>query len=165
MSVKKGDRVEFNHGGFTKYGVVIRGGKKPLVRIDGTMDAVSGPSAAFVPSSHPIPKDVPSVMDKWGVSKFKDYGNGRETPAIEATITLNGKPVIYAYNNGGGGCNVYHRMEADSGDVVGMLQADAKEWGRKFGYRYDFETEDTWLLWAVDHKPFGTLAVDYLKDY
>lgn len=163
--MKKGDRVEFDRGNGPEYGIVFRGGKNPTVYLDGGETAVKGPAGAFKPSNHPLPKDEPSVMDKWDVKSYKDTGFGEETPQFQAEITLNGKVVIIASNEGMGGCNRYHPAKGANRSVIDQLVADAKAWGKQFGYPYDFEVEDTWVEWAGREKIYGKKAVDYFKEY
>ena len=165
MSLKKGDRVEWIQGPETKYGVVFRGGKRPTVYIDGGIHSVKGGAGAFSLSNHPLPVDEPSPMDKWGVKSYKDSGMGEETAHFQATITLNGKVVIYARNQGRGGCNMYDQdfKNGVERSILADFAADAKAWGEQFGSPYNFELEDTWLDWAAHDKIYGKLAVDYFK--
>jgi len=164
--MKKGDRVEFERGNGIEYGVVFRGGKKPTVYLDGGATSVKGSAGCFTISTHPLPVDEPSVMDKWGIKSYKDSGFGEETPAFRAEITLNGKVVIYARNQGVGGCNIYNRDPKNPVDgVLDRLTADAIVWGKQFGYPYDFEVEDTWVEWAGREKMYGKTAAEYFKEY
>lgn len=161
--MRKGDRVQFIDKGSYAYGVVLKGGKGNITVIrDGGELQVSGPATAFRLSKHPLPADEPSVMDKWSIAKYKDTGYGDETPQFNAEIALNGKVVITARNSGQGGCNMYTAIDYD---YVRQLEADAKEWGKQFGYPYDFEAHDTWVEWAAREKIYGVLAVDYFKKY
>lgn len=164
MTIKKGDRVEWIQGPETKYGVVFRGGKRPTVYVDGGIHSVKGAAGAFSLSNHPLPADEPSVMDKWDVKSYKDYGMGEETAHFQATITLNGKVVIYARNQGCGGCNMYTPIYGGvDRSILDDFAADAKAWGEQFGSPYDFEMTDTWLDWAANEKIYGKKAVDYFK--
>ena len=166
MTLKKGDRVEYEYKDEILYGIVFRGGKNPTVYRDGGEKSIKGPAAWFVRSTQPLPVDEPSAMDKWGVKSYKDSGMGDETPAFQAEITLNGKVVIYASNHGTGGPNFYHRNPKSPVDgVLDMLEADTKAWGKQFGCPYDFETEDSWLEWAAREKIYGKTAVNYFKEY
>ncbi len=161
MTFKKGDRVEWIQGPETKYGVIFRGGKRPTIYVDGGEKTVSGPASAFNYSDHPMPTDEPSVMDDWDVVRYKDFGNGEETPSFEARISYKGECVLVASNHGTGGCNNYHGDRA----LINQLEADAKAWGKQFGYPYDFEAHDTWVEWAGRERKYGKLAVDYFKEY
>lgn len=161
MTFKKGDRVEFDRGNGAEYGVIFRGGKRPTVYLDGGEKTVTGGAGAFNYSNHPLPTDEPSVMDKWGVKSYKDSGMGEETPHFQAEITLDGKKVLDVTNHGSGGPNMYYGDRA----LINQLNADAKVWGKQFGYPYDFEVEDTWVEWAAREKKYGKLAVDYFKEY
>ena len=161
MALKKGDRVVFVIDGETKYGVVFRGGKKPTVYLDGGEKSVTGHADLFHLSAHPLPADEPSMMDDWDVVRYKDFGNGYETPSFEARISYKGECVLVASNHGTGGPNDYHGDRA----LINQLATDAKAWGEQFGYPYDFEVEDTWVEWAGRERKYGVLAVDYLKEY
>lgn len=168
MTLKKGDRVEYIHDGETRYGVVFRGGKNPTIYRDGGELTITGLAAAFRISKYPLPTDEPSAMDKWTIKSYKDSGFGDETPQFHAEIALNGKVVITASNHGTGGCNNYHPVNAVDGkywDTIDQLKTDATEWGKQFGYPYDFEVEDTWVEWASREKIYGKKAVDYFKEY
>lgn len=160
--MRKGDRVEFPMEGTTKYGVVLKGGKNRItIILDGGERQISGPASACKKSIHPLPVDEPSVMDKWTITKYKDSGFGDETPQFYAEIALNGKVIITAGNTGCGGCNMYSGNSA----IIKQFEADAKEWGKQFGYPHDFEVADTWVEWAAREKIYGVLAVDYFKNY
>lgn len=168
MTFKKGNRVEWDQGSDTFYGVVSRGGLHPTVVIDGGEKFVRAPCLLFRYSDHPLPADEPSVMDKWTIKSYKDFGNGDETPSFSAEIALNGKVVIIAGNHGTGGPNNYHPAKLGDGkywEHTDQLKADAKAWGKQFGYPYDFEVEDTWVEWAGRERKYGKLAVDYFKEY
>ena len=160
--MRKGDRVEFPMEGTTKYGVVLKGGKNTItIILDGGERQVVGPASACKKSTHPLPMDKPSVMDKYSIAKYKDTGYGDETPQFNADIALNGEVVITAHNHGTGGCNIYRGDRS----VIEQFEADAKEWGEQFGYPYKFEAHDTWVEWAAREKIYGVLAVDYFKNY
>lgn len=163
--MKKGDRVEWVQNGETRYGIVFRGGKNPIVYLDGGATSVSGPARAFAFSKHPLPKDEPSVMDKWDVKSYKNTGLGEETPQFNADITVNGKVVLHVSNDGRGGCNRYYPARGMCRGVIDQLITDARVWGEQFGYPYDFEVEDTWVEWATREKIYGKKAVDYFKEY
>jgi len=167
MALKKGDRVEWEQNGEQRYGVVFIGGKHPKVYIDGGEKQIKAPSIVFKISTHPLPADEPSVMDKWTIVSYKNHGNGEETPSFTAQIALNGTIVLVANNHGTGGPNNYHPagVHKDSRALIDQLEADAKEWGKQFGYPYDFEAQDTWVEWAAREKIYGKLAVDYFKEY
>ena len=160
--MRKGTRVEYIDRGNYAYGVVLKGGKgKITVICDGGKTQVTGLAAFFRKSNHPLPVDEPSIMDKYSIVKYKNSGFGDETPQFNAEIALNGKVVMWASNNGQGGCNMYR------GDriVREQFSADATEWGKQFGYPYKIEVEDTWVEWAAREKIYGVLAVDYFKEY
>jgi hypothetical protein len=165
--MRKGDRVEFQMKGTTKYGVVLKGGKgKNTIILDGGERQVTGPSSALLKSAHPLPADEPSVMDKYSIIKYKDTGYGEETAQFGAEIVLDGKVVLYVRNTGQGGCNMYQRNPKNPIDgIQKQFEADAEKWGKQFGYPYDFEAEDTWVEWAGREKIYGKLAVDYFKGY
>ena len=167
MTMKKGDRVEFVFEGETCYGVIFRGGKKPTVYRDGGERQIQGAAALFTISEHPLPADEPSVMDKWTIVSYTGHGNGEETPSFTARIALNGKIVLVASNHGTGGPNNYHPAGVHKGSraLIDHLEADAKVWGKQFGYPYDFEAQDTWVEWAGREKIYGKKAVDYFKEY
>ena len=173
---KKGDRVEYdvteNGKPTIGYGVVRKGTTKPNGKVTVVMDGGNfettgvGPDGGYRLSKHPLPVDEPSVMDKWSITRYKNTGFGDETPQFNAEIALNGKVVILARNSGQGGCNMYYRnppMPIDGG--IEQFIKDATEWGKQFGYPYDFEAHDTWVEWAAREKIYGVLAVDYFKKY
>ena len=160
--MRKGTRVEFTYEGNLSYGVVMKGGIKPTIMFDGGVLQISGPANAFRKSKHPLPVDEPSVMDKYSIVGYKDTGYGDETPQFNAEITLNGSVIMTALNIGQGGCNMYTAINREVSD---QFEADAKEWGKQFGYPYGFEVEDTWVEWVTREKIYGVLAVDYFKEY
>lgn len=164
--MRKGNRVEFTYEGNLSYGVVMKGGKKPTVIFDGGITQIVGPATTFRLSNHPLPVDEPSVMDKYSIIKYKDTGFGDETPQFGGKIVLDGKVILYVRNVGQGGCNMYQRNPKNLIDgIQKQFEDDAKEWGKQFGYPYDFEIHDTWVDWAANEKIYGKLAVDYFKRY
>lgn len=160
--MRKGARVEFTYEGNLSYGVVLKGGKKPTVIFDGGELQITGAANAFRLSKHPLPTDEPSVMDKYTIASYKNSGFGEETPQFNAEIMLNGSVIMTARNDGNGGCNMYTAINRA---VMDQFEADAMEWGKQFGYPYDFEAHDTWVEWAAREKIYGKLAVDYFKEY
>lgn len=160
--MRKGDRVVFTIKNILTYGVVSRGGKgKITVIIDGGIKQISGHISLFKLSDVPLPKDDSSPMDKWSIKSYRNTGAGDETPQFTAKILLNGKPVINASNYGHGGSNDYHGNRA----VIDSFEDDATAWAEQFGYKNPTEADDLWLGWAAEEKPYGVLAVDYLKSF
>jgi len=109
-------------------------------------------------------KDIPTVMDKWGVVGYKK-GRGQETIRFQAYVTLNGKKVIDASNDGCGGCNRYHATGEDNFKAVAQFEKDAVEWAKKMGDKKPMEPDGTFIEWYVNDKPFGVTAKQrFLKD-
>jgi hypothetical protein len=162
MTFRKGDRVEAAHKGETLYGVVVRGGKKVTMRVDGNETELKGPASLFHTSTRPLPTSTPSVMDKWGVKGYKEIEGHGDSPTFHAKITLNGKVVGEAMNDGWGGCNCYrfNDRELDS-----QFHADVKAWVAHFGYADMFEPDDSWVDWYVLERPYGVTADKYISGY
>lgn len=169
---KKGDRVEFRQkkDGPLEYGVVSKGGKRITVVLDGGTHQVSGPPAAFQPSTHPLPKDDPGPMDRYGVIGFKSAG-GEETERFECKITLDGKPIIIASNDGNGGSNRYRPFKWESAkdrELVVAFDKAATDWVLQLGgdgTEKPYECGDFWLSWYVHERPFGITFAAALKKF
>lgn len=164
---KKGTRVSHTdkRTGETVYGTVKSVQRKApfkvVVILDGGEYQVSGPFFVFKETDVPAPKDEPSVMDRWGVTGYHSCG-GDETECFEAGITLNGKRVGRARNDGNGGCNSY--MGTDSYCIPGF-ETDAVAWARQFGWEKPFEAADMWIDWYVKFRPYGVTAKKYIEDF
>ena len=165
--LRKGDRVEWTNktkdGSFeTKYGVVTKGGSfSATVIYDGGEYQVKGPVSLFRLSSHPLPTDAPSVMDKWGVKRYKEIPGHGDSATFHAYITLKGKKVLEAMNDGWGGPNSYHGGRA----IENQLEEDAKEWGKQFGCTHLNEMTSLWIDWYVNRRPFGVTAAQEMAEF
>lgn len=158
---KKGDRVEFLFKGETTYGVVLRGGKKLKVVIDGGINIVEGPAGLFYYSNKELPKDPPNPMDNWSVKKYKAI-EGNDSYCFSAIICYEDKPVLEVHNSGRGGPNIYRTLcEAK---YMGDFEKVTKLWAKQFNSKYDFELDDLWVDWYVNHRPYGVTAEMYFKD-
>lgn len=168
QSCKKGQRVkvmvsEGKGHSMLYHGVISKGGSRRCTAVlDGGYRQVSGHPSVFEESDVPLPKDPPSVMDKWGVVGHKEF-RSLDGGGFNAFITLNGKKVMEAMNEGHGGPNNYWPCKGQKHDVVDQLQADAKEWAKQFESDYTIEVEDLWVDWCVSQRPYGVLASQYLK--
>jgi len=161
--MKKGTRVEFINKNQVCYGVVEKGGNnKNTVVLDGGKREITAEATYFKESSHPLPKDKPTVMDKYSIKGYKSLG-GEETDCFTATICLNGKPILYARNAGQGGCNSYNALK-DNSDYDKFIKA-IKEWTTALGYSKLFEAEDTWVSWYTTQRPYGKTAQSVITEY
>lgn len=159
---KKGQRIECTFKGETKYGVVSKGGKNKItVVLDGGVTELKGHVSLFRTSDKPLPKDKPSVMDKWEVKKYKEIKGHGDTPTFEAAICLNGKPVIQAMNDGWGGPNMYY----GDFEVVKQFENDASEWAKTFGCKNATEMDGIWIEWYVFKRPYGVTAEQELAEF
>jgi hypothetical protein len=169
-SYAKGDRVEFTQGGTIIYGVVSRGGSSVKVIHDGGEKVTSGDARAFRPSQQPLKKDSPDAMDRWTLASYKAIERrSRETTCFDAKIALDGKPVIEASNDGGGGCNFYRPLPGAPKGVCDKLEADAKAWrirvtGKEPEKSYG-DDADMWISWKADKQPYGVTAAAYWADF
>lgn len=161
---KKGDRVHISHKGQNIHGTVVKGGKRLKVVEDGGKNQWMVDAAICKPSLVPAPKDAPSALDKWGVSGYRTAG-GEETVRFEAYITLNGKRVLHASNDGRGGCNNYQNLTGHlyQGGEYAKLEADVKDAMRQFGRKWEFEVVDLWVGWYTDGRAYQTFS-DYMAE-
>jgi len=161
-----GLRVEATHGKKTVYGVVksIRTNRGTVV-LDGGREQISGPLGAFRPSAHPLPKDEPNVMDKWGVVKYKALKVVDEPGGYNAEVTLNGVAVIQAYNQGHGGPDNFQPLKGQTHKVTAQLAADATAWASQHTDGKVSEVEGLWVEWFVNSRPYGVLAKQYLAPF
>jgi len=164
MNFKKGDRVSIpTKGGEIVYGVVVRGGsKKVTVTIDGNEQQASGSPACFQHSDHPLPKDKPNSMDKWGVTSYKEIEGHGDTATFHAKLTLDGKIVGNAMNDGWGGCNCYHFKDSE---IEKQFYSDCKAWCTQFGYADMLEPDSTWVDWYVTDRPYGVTAETVIQNF
>jgi hypothetical protein len=165
----KGDRVEWTQRGTVIYGVVSTGGSGTIKVIhDGGEMVSSGDARTFRPSQHPLKKDDPDAMDRWTLVNYKAIERrSRETTCFDAKIALDGKPVIEASNDGGGGCNFYRPLPGAPKGICDKLDADAKAWraraaGRELERSYD---ADMWISWKADKQPYGVTAAAFWADF
>ena len=157
---KKGDRVEFLFKGENTYGVVLRGGKKLKVVIDGGINIVEGPAGLFYHSNKELPKDPPNPMDKWSIKKYKAI-EGNDGYCFSAIIYYEEKPVLEVHNSGNGGPNVYYGLS--DARYMKELENATKAWVKQFNNDDHFEIEDLWVEWYVSQRPYGVTAEMYLK--
>jgi hypothetical protein len=162
----KGSRVQFEENGVMLYGTVVKGGLNVTVRMDGGESEMRGPSELFYPSQKPIEKDPPSEMDRWGLKGYKAYPSmSEETECFEATITLNGKPVLAARNEGRGGSNSYYPLKGAPVGVIGMFEEDATKWAQSHGTTLTFELHDLWIDFKANKADYGVTSKAYWADY
>lgn len=163
--MKKGDRVEFT----TREGTLVTGYIKSVSKT-GTVKMVEegGDTEWKVgvrllrPATKLIETDEPSVMDKWGIKGFKEVHGHDDSLPFEARITLNGKVVGEASNDGWGGSNMYHFTDHATRE---RFTADAKAWFAQLGGTDTFEVEGLWVEWATIKKPYGVTAKAYIADF
>lgn len=165
--IRKGDKVMFTYDGKEQKGIVTKGGQRKIeVRIVGTNTIIGGIIAAFREADFELPKDPPSVMDKWSVINYEEFDLAADGLVYRAKIALNGKKVIIVYNAGQGGETTVNPIYGvGTNKVVQQLHDDTKMWVKQFGWE---EYTDPWCLglwfdWCLDDKPYGVLAEDYLK--
>src|SRR3546814_165771 len=133
---RKGDRVEYDDAGRTRFGTITKGGKSVTVILDGGEYRVTGPATAFKPSAEPLPQGPPHQMDDWDVVGYKEFRQmSQETTAFDAVITFKGERVLNARNSGTGGSNIYHRTEVAEALINDRFEADAKQWEADHGDR------------------------------
>src|SRR3546814_17090244 len=127
---RKGDRVEYDDAGRTRFGTITKGGKNVTVILDGGEYRVTGPATAFKPSAEPLPQDPPHQMDDWDVVGYKEFRQMSQEPtAFDAVITFTGERVLNDRNRGTGVSKIYHRTEGAETPLNDHLGADAKKWG------------------------------------
>ncbi len=165
MKISKGDRVEVTaKNGEVLTGTVIRGGKSVTAVVDGGETQVKAPAACFRRSDKPVPASPPSVMDKWGVKGYWQITGHGDTPTFHAKMTLDGKVVGEAMNDGHGGPNDY--LFAD-GTLRARFLADCQTWANQFSPAGTAipEPDSMWLDWHVHARPFGRTAEAYLAAF
>lgn len=169
-SYTKGDRVEFQYNGETRYGVVSKGGSSRVQVIeDGGVFSHSGPISVFRPSTHMLKTGGPDEMDRWSVASYKLHEKmSDDTPCFEAVIALDGKKVISASNHGTGGCDDFHAFPGAPDGVVERFESESRAWVARFDTRADdsrfFECSSSWLDWEVNKKPYGVTASDFFEE-
>ena len=160
VDFKKGDRVELDYKGKVIYGVVKKGGTRVQVIADGGKEQFGVDPRNLRPSDVPLPKDPPHAMDAWGLKGYKaNEAFSEETLMFQSEITLNGKAVISAKNDGRGGCNMYYPLEGGYATVEKFLES-AKQWLRDHGMPEDdiYEPGDNWINWKANEQPYGVTA-------
>ena len=162
--IRKGEKVTFGYDGEERKGIVTKGGSKKIeARIIGTEMIVRGHPIGFWVEDFEIPKDPHSVMDKWKVVKYREFGLGGDGVIYKAFITLDGVNILAVYNNGGGGETDLCPINQGTRETLRQFHNDAKIWVKQFGWDRDPDPFETWFDWDLDHKPFGVLSSDYLK--
>jgi hypothetical protein len=171
--LKKGTRVKFNQDGKILYGTVSKGstinkdGASSSVKVvvDGGKFVVTGHPLCFRKDNTPMPRDLPSVMDKYSVTSYKEHKDmSDETVCFSAKICLNGKPFLNTSNTGCGGPNEYHLISGSQEDLDIFFE-DAKTWNIQFGDKKPYEPEDTWVSWYTLYRPYGETAKSYISNY
>lgn len=165
MKFRKGDRVEFDDNGVTKYGVVSKGGAKKIeVIADGAEFIVKGHAAGFRPSNQPIPMDSePSPMDDYGVKGYKEF-KSFDGGGFNAYITYKGKKILEAFDEGNGGEVSTHGIGGtpySRSPEEEKFYADAKAWAIQFGDSNGFGAVGMWFDWYVHERPYGVTARMY----
>lgn len=162
-AVAVGDRVETVHDKKTVYGVVraVRGNTATMVA-DGGQTELKGPVGIFKPSSHPLAKDKPNLMDKYGVVKYKALKVVDEPGGYNAEITLDGKKVLQAFNQGTGGPDNFITFTGVERKVIDQFYKDAEAWCQLFGYKEPGEAAGLWVEWYVNYRPYGVTGEAYI---
>lgn len=169
--IKKGSRVCFpirgTDGTEVLHGVVSRmqkGKGKATVIVDGGRSSCYLPLTMLKHSDRPLPKDPPHPMDRWAVRNYKEHAaDVGETVALLAVVTLDGKDVFIARNDGRGGCNRYDPTDLE-GPKLREFQAAAEQWASDHGYDGLMEPEDAWLTWKAQWAAYGMTAKDFLEE-
>lgn len=166
MTLRKGDRVAFKHQGAVLTGTVVKGGSKKIKVIrDGGKYEVTGPPECFRKFDLPLPKDPPSPMDKYEVISYKEINGHGDTPTFSCTITKDGIPIIQASNDGWGGSNMYYPIGNGSHQDVKAFVDAARAWAVQFGASNPIESEDLWIDWYENYKPYAVTAQKYWDEY
>ncbi len=159
----KGDRVETEYKGQTVLGTVLRvlnGAAK--VAIDGGKITLRGPATAFRPTDVPAPRDPPTPADRWAVDGYRQIRGHGDSPTFHAWLTLDGRRVLEAMNDGRGGCNEYR----GDVEVQRRLHDDMTAWSEALcPGALTFEQADTWLDWYATQRPYGVLARTMLEEF
>lgn len=163
---KKGDRVEFT----TREGVLVTGYIKSVTKTGIVKLAQEGGEFMWKvgirvlrDASTPAAVDEPSVMDKWGLKGYRKTSGHDDSQPFVAKITLNGKVVGEAYNDGWGGANLYY---FDSHGIRQMFTDDAKAWWLQMSGSTDsFEIEGLWIDWCANERPVGITARKYAEGF
>ena len=159
----KGDRVETEIAGETVRGTVLRitnGIAK--VAVDGGKCTARGLATKFRPTDVPAPRDPQTPADRWAVEGYRAIRGHGDSPTFHAWVTLDGKRVLEAMNDGHGGCNEYR----GDPDVRRRLFDDAKAWAEALcPGALTFEQADTWVDWHANQRPYGVLAQAMLEEW
>lgn len=119
------------------------------------MGAVGGHVPAKTKGRQP-----PDPMAAYSIAGYRQLPGLEFTGAFYAWITLAGKPIVEALNNGLGEGNVY-RGERAAQDA---LCAAAKAWFASYGYLDKEEAESYWLEWYIEFRPSGATAQEYIAE-
>ena len=169
VTAKKGDRVQFpmmgDNGIETAYGVVKKGGKRNvIVVLDGGKHEVLAKAMLFELSDKPLPEVESTLMDKYSVKDFKGIGVGKDGDMFTCTICMAGKAFATVQQSGNGGPNYYHplKVEEEYRSTLEQFKKDAQEWMKLFKTP-PIDSEDLWIEWWVNYRPYGQTAAEYLK--
>lgn len=161
--MSKGDRVQTEYKGQTVHGTVLRiAAGMAKVAVDGGRYTLRGPVTTFRPSDVQAPRDPPTPADRWAVTGYRSIRGHGDSPTFHAWVTLDGRRVLEAMNDGHGGCNEYR------GDIAvqQQLRADTTAWAEALcPGALTFEQADTWLDWYVNQRPLGVLARTMLEEF
>jgi hypothetical protein len=164
----KNDRVETDHDGETPVGTIKSISKatgRATVILDGGERSISGHISLFRPSGVPVAPDVPSPMDRWDVQKYVEHDRAsEETTCFHAVITLDGKPVIQASNDGRGGCNRYYPLPKAPANVVRIFESAAAAWFDGLGGKAS-EPDGLWIDWKARRRPYNVTARAFAEEF
>jgi hypothetical protein len=171
VTFSKGDRVEADIKGGVQLGTVEKvSGAKVTVVLDGGRASISGPPGAFRPSNVVQEQDPPSPMDRWTVQGYKRVAGHDDSTPFQATVCLDGVPMLHASNDGWGGCNRYVAMPGSLEKLGGThpavrLENDAYAFWTAAGLKEAREAADLWVTWKVEMRPWNVTAKGYADDF
>ena len=168
--ISKGTRVETAKPfkGEIKYGVVSKGGRKPVVILDGGITTLTASHQCFKLSTNPLPTDPASGMDNWGIVGYKTSAfASHETECFELKVTHNNKAVVHVSNDGQGGSDMVYPLGDPSDGYTSKFETVVSAWAKANGALQDIIDNGVigeWLNYHRDYRPYGVLSVDFWKD-
>lgn len=157
-AAKKNDIVKFMHEGKECTGRVVKGGKNAEVTLD-EQHVIRLPSVDLSPGTTP-PAD--KELEDWSILSYRVVHGHDDSEPFQAVIGYKGKPVIYASNDGWGGCNSYQAKTTAAKEVLGLFESAIADFSNRIGNTYP-ENADLWVHWEWYLRPTGLSFEKYLS--